>query len=219
MVMREGLTFQDNSKEEIGSLRKKFDRFMHEHGHQVATVSTLARVPGGMLVAGLVLADRPEAARILHAGFSLTDGLDGWAARRSKRGPSKKWGRWDQRIDKFYSTVVEGSMVKKGHLSPRHFKTRGIREVVMSLGVRPLYERQGIDTSAVPSGKASILAATIADNFALSKLARRNPEVGKLVQSAATGAKIYSLFDAPKKWVKKDRQNRLGVPQEYPRPE
>lgn len=100
-------------------------------------------------------------------------------------------------------------MVKKGHLPSKHFKARGARELVMNFGVRPRFARQGIDTSAAVSGKVSTVAATIADNFALSKLARNNSKIDKLVQNVATGAKIYSVFDAPKKWVKKDRPIRF----------
>lgn len=204
--MGERPNLQVNPAAEKSNLKAKFDKFMYEHGRKVATVSTLSRIPGGVLVAGLVLTDKLRHGQLTHGVFSGTDWIDGLGAKKSKEGCTERGGKLDQRVDKFFSGATELSLAVKGQLSKKHVAIRSGRDVVMSGVVRPYFERRGVDTSAVRSGKISTIAVTIADNFAMTKTAHRRPALNKVIQTAATGLKVYSAVQSSREWAKRKKE-------------
>lgn len=81
MAIIESAFYQNSSKEKSRSAKIKFDKFMYEHGDKVGNIATLSRIPGAIVVAGLILTDHPRAAQAAHAGFlqrmELMDGQKG----------------------------------------------------------------------------------------------------------------------------------------------
>lgn len=204
--MKERPSPQDNLQPTKGRPEGKVNAFMYDHGRKIATISTLSRVPGGAFVARRIIADKLTIAQVTHGILSASDKLDGIAAKKSKKGPTIEGGKLDQRVDKFFSGVTELSLAVKGHLSGKHVAARGARDIIMSGIIRPYFEKRGVDTSAVRSGKVSTVAVTIADNFAMTKTARRHPIFNEAVQDTATGLKIYSAIQSSREWIKRKKQ-------------
>ncbi len=211
MSKAEGTRGEGNHNEKRITPGSRINHFMSQHGRAVADVSTLARIPGGVIVAGLILTERYRAALAAHIAFSALDKLDGWAARKSKEGPTLKGGKLDPRVDKFYSAVVDIALVRKGLMSKKHL-VREVRDVGMSFAIRPYYERKkGIeDTSAANSGKISSLAVTLVEGVALTKQARTNPRMNEAVQTVASSLKVRSMITYPRVWVERQRKKDQG---------
>lgn len=216
----------ENIRQIIGEVdpkyKEKFDEFMWENGHIVSNVSTLARIPGMIIVAGLILTDHPAMARIAHAGFSLTDLVDGWAKRKSKnrdefwgsidrklgekmnKNASEFWGWVDQTTDKYFSGLIELVLMKKGELSVVH-GARIARDIYMNRVVRPnLKKEEGIErTSSVSWGKAAFDMVVAADNMAIASLPHSNKNIG--FQYATTSTKIASAPLSVREWRRRQR--------------
>jgi phosphatidylglycerophosphate synthase len=179
---------------------KQFDDFMLEHGRKIATASTLARIPLAVIVAGLILTDRPVLAQGAHGAALFTDWLDGWASRKSKEGGTKEGGKLDQRVDKFYSVVVDLALAKKDGKNTIQLVGRLAREVYVLGYSRPKAEREGKDTSAVMSGKISTNLVSAAQFAEMTKLPEEHPVVNGFIQYGASGSKWYSAFDSQRAW-------------------
>jgi phosphatidylglycerophosphate synthase len=199
---------QSSQKTESNAHLSKLDRFMYDHGRVLANTASVARVPGAPIVAGLILADMPRSALAAHTLFSLTDVIDGWAARKSKGGSSAFWGKWDPRIDRIYSISVEAALAIKKPQFRKHFAARTTREAVMYGLLRPAFHKKGIDTSATRISKNSTAGATIAQGFEIVSFGEINPAANEVVQSAATGLKVASVVSSPRTWLRKHREKR-----------
>lgn len=184
----------------------RFDRFMYQHGRTIANTASLLRVPGAVIVSGLILTDKPKSALVAHGFFSSTDVVDGWAARKSKDGPSEFWGKWDPRIDRVYSITLEACLAIKHPTFRKHFAARTSREGLVYGVVRPYFNRKGIDTSATRISKNSTFGATVAQGFEIINFGNTQPAVNEVLQDAATGLKVVSAVKSPKTWINQHAQ-------------
>ena len=190
----------------------RFEEFVKEHGRAVADFMTAARVPGAFLVAGLILDGDFKNAKRLHRALTATDAADGWFARHSRDGITEKGGKDDQEADKIYTLVVGLALVLKGRLDPYDFAVQFTRDhVVMNKILRPIYKKMGIDTRAVLATKVSTVGVITAYDAAMSKWAGKHEEGNDLLQTAATGLKVYSAAKSPADWEIRDEWEKYEL--------
>lgn len=171
-------------KERVSKMKKQYDLFLYRHGRVVADRTTDVRRVGGVVEAGLILADKRTAARVVTAINLFTDVYDGHAARKHEHGGTPE-GAWrDQQYDKERSFLVEAALVARGKLDWRHMALRVGSDLAMNKIVRPYFAARGIDTKAGWAGKTSTTAVSLSEFTATSD---ENPQY---IQKIATGAKL-----------------------------
>ncbi len=185
-----------------------------EHGGDWADRITDWRLRLALVDAGLIILEQDTAAQIVHGIVQLTDILDGYLARHSKRGATKEGGHRDQRNDKLASFIVGLALVAKGRKPLKNFVLQLVRDYGMSEVIRPHLEDNGIDTKALWSGKLSTFGAAAADNISISAIADSRPEFNRGFQHIATVGKAASAVHETLTWPRiqqiRERDERIA---------
>ncbi len=189
---------------------EQFDNFMGENGRKIANASTTVRIPGAILIAGLLIADKPKLARKVHAVLASTDIIDGWAARKDfdqSKEAKERGGKFDQTVDKIAAFIIEVGLLKKDRLPLDNSITILGADLYMNKVARPRARSKGLDTSAALSGKMSTLLVEFMHNFSMTD----NPSAfNKLFREVATGAKVARIQLSQQAWeLKKADNNRF----------
>ncbi len=186
------------------SVYRKLDKILEENGDIIAKYLTNSRYPLSVVCAGLILAEKYDAALAVYSAMIATDFADGKAARRHKLGIKKKGGDDDNRADKFATAVIGLALAFKGRKSWEDFIVQIVSDREMNSVVRPLFEELGVETRSLPSGKAAMVGLDFAEGYSISQRSDRHPDRRATFQRLATIAKSARVAHAPIGFLQRD---------------
>lgn len=186
-------------RERLDHGRKRYDCFMYEHGRTVADTLSAVRAVGGFVEAGLIFAGRKDIAQKISLPLTITD-LDGRAARKHKVAPTKEDGAKDRIADRLRAASVDTALTMTNNLNVIHPVIRLATDVAVEKGLRPYFNKLGVDTPAGAAGKVAAVAVDLAEFSAESK---KNPE---WVQYTADALKVGRVVVYAAKWYAKSKK-------------
>ncbi|HSX24331.1 MAG TPA: CDP-alcohol phosphatidyltransferase family protein [Candidatus Saccharimonadales bacterium] len=191
---------------------EKLKAFLYEHGRSTANSLTYARLAFAAGIVALNLSNMdPKNKQRITTGLvvlaQLTDVIDGPAARRHKKGATKKGGDEDREIDKILSAAIDVfALLPMEAIDKLNTEITLARDIGITALRKPFIAR-GIDATSIWSGKASTTTKAAAQFFGLAA-GKRFPTANKTMQFTASGLKVVSMAHAPFVWIERHERAR-----------